>query len=332
MEVSIDTLRSLSIQALETIYTQTQAERMTEIMLYADEAGIITHGVIRLIIDKYGLLYSRPERPAVIHKRSSISRLIDGNGNPGMMLASIAMDEALEIAEDHGIAIIGTNGAWSSTGPLAYYMETIARKGYGALMVSQSVPGVVPYGARKAMFGTNPIGFGVPVSGGDPIILDMATSITTFGGVVRAKLNNEQLPEGYAFDEEGRPTTDPARALDGGVAPFDKGYKGSNLGMMVEFLGGLLGGASFLGLAEQTRGWGNFLMVFSPTLLLDRAVYDQRVAEFISYYLDTPAQQGQKLRLPGAGTMAKRREALERGTVTVDDKVITQVEAYLKTV
>lgn len=328
MIITIPELESLVQQSLETIYSAEHSAIMTEIMMYAQRAGISSHGPIRLVIDKYGILSTRPEREPAIHQKSKISRRIDGHGNPGMLVSGMAMQEALTIVREHDVAVVATNGCWSTSGALSYFAETVAREGFIGVMVSQSVPGVVPYGAKKPLFGTNPIAFGVPAEP-DPIVFDMATSVTTYGDLAQAKLAGETLPEGVAFDSEGEPTTDPAAALNGGVAPFDSGYKGSGLGMMVEILGGVLSGASFLGIREQEDGWGNLMIVLNPQLVTDNDSYNQRITEFIQHYLQQPSREGMSLRVPGAGTIARRREADERGEVEIDGAIIEQVRAYL---
>ncbi|MFW5703532.1 MAG: Ldh family oxidoreductase [Patescibacteria group bacterium] len=328
MKISVDELRSLVQRSLETIYPKQQSALMTEIMMYAQLAGIPSHGPIRLVIDKYGILFTKPEKEPELHRRTKISRRIDGNGNPGMLVAGMAMQEALSIAKEHDVAVVSTNGCWSTSGALSYYAETIAREGFIALFVSQSVPGVVPYGAKKPLFGTNPIGFGIPAQP-DPIVFDMATSVTTYGDLARAKRAGETLAEGIAFDSEGEPTTDPAAALNGGVAPFDFGYKGSGLGMMVEILGGVLSGASFLGIREPQDGWGNLLLVLNPQLVMDADEYYKRISEFVDHYLEAPVRQGHKLRLPGSGTIARRHIAESSGEVEIDDAVVEEVRAYL---
>jgi len=91
--------------------------------------------------------------------------------------------------------------------------------------------------AQTPLFGTNPLAFGFPTNE-EPIIFDMATSPMTWTGLILAKDKGESIPEGIAIDSEGKPTTDPAEAIKGAMFPFDRSYKGSGLGMVVEIMAG----------------------------------------------------------------------------------------------
>ena len=114
-----------------------------------------------------------------------------------------------------------------------------------ALSVVNSMTCVVPHGARKPLFGTNPIAFAAPCAGHAPIVFDMATSAIAHGDVQIAAGKGEQLPEGMGVDSKGQPTCDPQAILEGGaLLPFG-GHKGSALSMMVELLAAALTGGNF---------------------------------------------------------------------------------------
>lgn len=124
-------------------------------------------------------------------------------------------------------------------------VEPFAREGLVALAFVNSMACVVPTGGHKALFGTNPIAFAAPRTGGDPLVFDLATSAIAHGDVQIAARAGHTLPEGYGVDRHGQPTCDPAAILDGGaLLPFG-GYKGSALSMMVELLAAALTGGNF---------------------------------------------------------------------------------------
>ncbi|MBC7211148.1 MAG: Ldh family oxidoreductase, partial [Pseudomonas sp.] len=124
-------------------------------------------------------------------------------------------------------------------------VEPFADEGLVALSVVNSMTCVVPHGARKPLFGTNPIAFAAPCAGHDPIVFDMATSAMAHGDVQIAARAGERLPPGMGVDAEGQPSTDPKAILEGGaLLPFG-GHKGSALSMMVELLAAALTGGNF---------------------------------------------------------------------------------------
>jgi delta1-piperideine-2-carboxylate reductase len=124
-------------------------------------------------------------------------------------------------------------------------VEPFAREGLVALSVVNSMTCVVPHGAARPVFGTNPIAFAAPCHGRDPIVFDMATSALAHGDVQIAAREGHEVPPGTGVDRAGQPTQDPKAILDGGaLLPFG-GHKGSALSMMVELLAAALTGGHF---------------------------------------------------------------------------------------
>ena len=124
-------------------------------------------------------------------------------------------------------------------------VEPFARDGLVALSFVNSMTCVVPHGGHSALFGTNPIAFAAPRSGGHPLVFDLATSAIAHGDVQIAAREGKTLPEGYGVDAQGQPTCEPKAILDGGALLSFGGYKGSALSMMVELLAAALTGGNF---------------------------------------------------------------------------------------
>jgi LDH2 family malate/lactate/ureidoglycolate dehydrogenase len=122
---------------------------------------------------------------------------------------------------------------------LSFYAEMAAARGLVSFIASNASPWVAPHGASEGRLGTNPICFGFP-SADEPIIFDIGTSAIMHAEVLLARRRGSDLPEGAAFDAEGKPTRDPAAALAGAFAAWG-GYKGSGLGIVVQLLGILVG-------------------------------------------------------------------------------------------
>ena len=204
--------------------------------------------------------------PIAIEHETQLSACLNGNKNAGMVVIHKAMDMAIEKAKTHGFGICGTNNTSTSTGALGYYAQKIAEEGLIAMVFAGSPEFVAPNGAIQPIFGTNPIGVGIPTAG-KPVVLDMATSAYSFFGLLEARTAGKKIPHGVAIDSAGKITEDPNAAIDGGaIVGFDGGYKSSNLALMVELLAGPLVGAAVTD-KMAAKNWGNLVVAIDPKLL-----------------------------------------------------------------
>jgi len=169
---------------------------------------------------------------------------VDAKGGFAQPALAAARPLLVEKARTAGIAVLAIHNSHHFAA-LWPDVEPFADEGLVALSVVNSMTCVVPHGARKPLFGTNPIAFAAPCAGHDPIVFDMATSAMAHGDVQIAARAGEQLPPGMGVDADGQPTTDPKAILEGGaLLPFG-GHKGSALSMMVELLAAALTGGNF---------------------------------------------------------------------------------------
>ncbi|WP_460418978.1 Ldh family oxidoreductase [Pseudomonas sp. microsymbiont 2] len=168
----------------------------------------------------------------------------DAKGGFAQPALAAARSLLVEKARMAGIAVLAIHNSHHFAA-LWPDVEPFADEGLVALSVVNSMTCVVPHGARKPLFGTNPIAFAAPCAGHDPIVFDMATSAMAHGDVQIAAQAGEQLPPGMGVDAAGQPSTEPKAILEGGaLLPFG-GHKGSALSMMVELLAAALTGGNF---------------------------------------------------------------------------------------
>ena len=173
-----------------------------------------------------------------LEKDTRLSALLNGRNEAGMLVLHRAMQLAAEKARAHGFGIVGTHHTATSTGALSYYAETLGKSGLIGVVLAQSPEFVAPYGSKQAIFGTNPICISVPSATG-AVTMDMATSAFAWFGLLEAKTAGRAIPGDVGQDKDGVPTTDPSAVLNGGaLRTFDRGYKSSNLALMVELLAG----------------------------------------------------------------------------------------------
>lgn len=169
---------------------------------------------------------------------------VDAAGGFAQPALAAARELLVAKARNAGIAVLAIHNSHHFAA-LWPDVEPFADEGLVALSVVNSMTCVVPHGARKPLFGTNPIAFAAPCAEHDPIVFDMATSAMAHGDVQIAARAGQQLPEGMGVDANGEPTTDPLAILEGGaLLPFG-GHKGSALSMMVELLAAALTGGNF---------------------------------------------------------------------------------------
>ncbi|MCS4251664.1 Ldh family oxidoreductase [Pseudomonas sp. BIGb0164] len=181
--------------------------------------------------------------PVVTDVASGFVRVDAGNGfaQPALEAARALL---VEKARSAGIALLAIHNSHHFAA-LWPDVEPFAEQGLVALSVVNSMTCVVPHGADRPLFGTNPIAFAAPRADGLPIVFDLATSAIAHGDVQIAARKGERLPPGMGVDSLGQPTQDPKAVLEGGaLLPFG-GHKGSALSMMVELLAAALTGGNF---------------------------------------------------------------------------------------
>ncbi|MBA6068549.1 Ldh family oxidoreductase [Pseudomonas mosselii] len=212
----------------------------------AQRDGAHSHGVFR--IPGYvstlasGWVDGRAE-PQVTDLAPAYLR-VDAKGGFAQPALAAARPLLVEKTRTAGIAVLAIHNSHHFAA-LWPDVEPFADEGLVALSVVNSMTCVVPHGARKPLFGTNPIAFAAPCAGHDPIVFDMATSAMAHGDVQIAARAGERLPPGMGVDAEGQPSTDPKAILEcGALLPFG-GHKGSALSMMVELLAAALTGGNF---------------------------------------------------------------------------------------
>jgi (2R)-3-sulfolactate dehydrogenase (NADP+) len=219
------------------------AALVAESLVEAELQGQPAHGLLRLpfLLDRLraGLINPRPtfrvsgDRPA--------AALLDADNALGPVAGVRAIDLAAERARLAGAGVVAVRRG-NHLGSLGFYLRRCAGGGLVGLAFTNTPPAMPPPGTSTAYLGTNPIAAGFPAAG-EPVLVDMATSQVARGHVLRAARLGEPIPEGWAVDAEGRPTTDPAAAIDGSLLPLG-GHKGFALALLVEVLSGVLAGAA----------------------------------------------------------------------------------------
>ncbi len=260
--------------------------------------------------------------PRVVTRRPAWVEIDAGHGFAYPAL-DLAIAELVEIAPETGIAAASVTRS-HHCGQLAAHVERLAKQGLAALMVANTPKAMAPWGGGQALFGTNPIAFAAPRAGA-PLVIDLSLSKIARGKVMAAARAGEPIPEGWALDADGKPTTNPKAALQGTMLPMGDA-KGAALALMVEVLAASLTGAnasyeasSFFDADGPPPGVGQLLIAFD---------LGQGAGQGFATRLEALLAEitGQGARLPGTRRLAAREAARNQG-VAVPEQVLQEIKA-----
>ena len=318
MQVAIDELRETTRRAIAAQgFNAADTDIILEIILYAQLRGN-NQNIIKLL--GAGMPANPDAGEMRVIKETTLSALLDGDWNQGMVVLSRATELAIEKAQAHGFGIVGSRRTNSPTGAIGYYARQAADAGLLGFVFSGSPELMAMHGSYEAFFGTNPLAIGIPTAA-EPIVLDMATAAIAWYGIHLAAAEGKTIPDGVAFDAQGAFTTDPTAALAGAIKAFG-GYKGAALALIVEALTRPLLGASRN--PDGTKlDWGNLVFAIDPELLAED------LASFQAGVSDLLARVKQLKRLPGVVEILTPGERGDRvyaaimaaGAIEIDDGV-----------
>ena len=219
------------------------SEICADYLIKAELVNAPSHGLARLKMycDRIKKKLINPKPKIQIKRISSSVSYVDGDDSIGFVAADIGINQAITNAKKTGIGLVAVKKS-GHYGLSSFYAEQAVKKNLIVFCFTNAPPALAPHGAKKSLFGTNPICFGVP-TGKTPFILDASTSMINRGKIRRADKLDEKIPFGVALDRKGKITTNAREALLGTQLPI-AGFKGSGLAWMVDILSGVLTGSS----------------------------------------------------------------------------------------
>lgn len=307
------------------------AEETARHLTYADACGIHSHGTVRVAyyaerIAKGGVNLS----PKITFEKTGISTgVVHCDNGMGQYVCNKTLDYAIDMAKDTGLAAVGVSKTGHS-GMLSYYVKRAAEEGLVALAMCQSDPMVVPFGGSQNYFGTNPFAFSAPTAGKNPLVFDMATTVQAWGKILDARSKGRAIPDTWAVDGDGNPTTDPDAVR--GLLPI-AGPKGYGLMMMIDVMSGSLLGLPFgkhvSSMYEdltKKRNLGQFYILMDPAKFTDPEAFKKQVSQMIDELHQMPPADGyNQVYLPGERSQIRNRKAMKDGI-----EVATDIYDYLK--
>lgn len=322
METKIVSIEEITKLATDAMLVQGvspgNAASVVDALISAEIDGQKGHGLSRLFPYIDHLKCGKVDGSAVPEIKNDKSAVCTINANYGFAFPAmdLLIKTILPKVHEHGIAYGGVYNS-HHFGQAGYHVERLAQKDLVALAFSNSPKAMAPWGGQKGVFGTNPIAFAVPRLIGSPLVIDLSLSVVARGKIQVALNNSSSIPEGWARDENGHPTINPNRALEGTLEPVG-GAKGAALALMVEILSAALTGgnfgfeaSSFFDDQGDPPSIGHSVIVIDPIAIAGPKFLD-RLEILLSAILDQ-----ESVRLPGSSRL-HNRELAEKSGLEID--------------
>jgi LDH2 family malate/lactate/ureidoglycolate dehydrogenase len=218
--------------------TRDDAETVAGALIWANLRGVDSHGVQLLpwYIEAIKIGHFNIKSDMRIEKESQASAIVEASLAMGAVVNAFGMKLAIEKAKNTGIGWVFIRNT-NHQGALGHYSQMAAMNDMAGIAWVCSIANTVPYGARAPGIANNPISISVPRKSNHPLTLDMSTSVAAAQKIAVAKARGMPIPEGWALDREGNPTTDPEKAA---VLLPVAGAKGSGLALMLECLSSVM--------------------------------------------------------------------------------------------
>ena len=330
MIFSAEEIRMICKKAfMATGASEKEALVVADVLLEANLMGLDSHGFHRIAEYlphvKRGTI--KPGAPIEIQYETDNSVIVNGNWNYGMVTAKTTTDIVIEKAKINNIAI-GTTRHCNHIGRLGAYTQKVAEAGlFGIAVVNSSRHGhwVAPFGGAEGRLATNPLSYACPTKG-DPIILDMSTSMVAEGKIRVLMQSGKELPDYCVLTSEGKPTNNPKEFYEptkGTILPFGgtMGYKGFGLGLMVELLGSTLSGVRLTPDGQKDDYInGFFIIAMNPKIFGEDNYIIDYVEEIKDYIVSAKSAEGSKgVIMPGQLDFAIKEKRLKKGVEVAEE-------------
>mgnify|MGYP001157613954 CR=1 FL=1 len=283
---------------LKNKLSKNHSEICSNYLIKAEVLKAKGHGLARLKMycDRLRAKVINPKPKIKIKKISNSISFIDANNSIGFVAADTAIKTLIKNTKKTGIGLVGVKNS-GHYGLSGYYVEQAVKKNLMVWCFTNAPPAITPYGAKKTLFGTNPICFGTPSGGKVPFILDTSVSMINRGIIRVAARLGKNIPAGVALDKNGNPTINAKKALEGVQLPIG-GFRGSGLAWMVDILSGVMTGAGHGGKVrdpfDDFRGpqnVGHLFLAIKPNIFIGKN-YIKRIKENIKIIKKLPRVKG----------------------------------------
>ena len=311
------------------------AEICADAIINAELVGAPSHGIARVAsyCKRIKKKVINPKPKIKIKKISPSICHIDANNGIGFIGADLGINIGIKNAKKTGIGLVSVKNS-GHYGLSGYYAERAAKKGLLAFCFTNAPPALAPYGAKKKLFGTNPICFAAPTGTNAPFVLDTSVSKINRGKIRRAQKLGKKIPINVALDKNGNPTTDPNKALGGLQLPIAE-FRGSGLAWMVDILTGVLTGGNHAGKVKDPfddfsgpQNIGHLFILFKPNLFVKN--YTKRIKENIRKIKKLPKLKGvKKIYYPGENK-SERFKINSKKNIIIPKNILSEINQLNK--
>ena len=311
------------------------AAKVAELMLESDLAGADAHGVFRL--PQYirriraGGVNTKPA--ITVEQTAPATAIVDGDNGMGHLVMQRAADTAIALAKENGIAWVGARRSNHAGAAGTYAAMTLPHDMIGIYSAVANANHMPAWGAAESLLSTNPIAVAVPAGEEPPVVLDIATTVVSYGTVKAYKLQNKPMPEGWMIGaSDGKPITDSAKSGEGLLMPIG-GHKGSGLALVLGLLAGTLNGAAFGREVvdfnaddDSACNTGHFIIALDVSRFIPIAAFKSEIDRQLRELRSSPVLPGfDEIRLPGEQRQSRRADRAANG-VPVFPEVVEQLD------
>ena len=302
----------------------------SDYLIKAELLNAPSHGLARLKMycDRLKKKLINPKPKIKIKKINSSVSYIDADNSIGFIAADIAIKQAIINSKKTGIGLVAVKKS-GHYGLSSFYAEQAVKKNLMVFCFTNAPPALAPHGAKKSLFGTNPICFGVP-TGKTPFIFDTSTSMINRGKIRRADKLGKKIPYGVALNKFGKITTNAKEALLGTQMPI-AGFKGSGLAWMVDILSGVLTGSSHGGKTKDPfddftgpQNMGHLFITINPKVFIGKN-FIKEMQKNIRLVKQLPKAKGfTSILYPGERKNKKYKSNLNKD-ISIPDKILKEI-------
>jgi LDH2 family malate/lactate/ureidoglycolate dehydrogenase len=298
------------------------AARISELMLEADLTGADAHGVFRLpqYVQRLKLGSTNPRPNITVNRSAPATALVDGDNGMGHLVVARAAETAIELARECGVAWVGCRMSGHAGAAGVYAALPLKADMVGLYSAVANANHMPLAGGAEPVLGTNPLAIAIPAGEEAPIVLDIATSIVSYGTIKNHRLQNKPLRNDWMIDPKtGAAVVDPHKSAEALLLPM-AGYKGAGLALTLGLLAGTLNGAlfgrdcvDFNAEPDKVTNTGQFVVALDPSRFQPLAQFKAEVDRHIRELSDTKPLPGHTVRLPGDQRAKRRADRLHNG-------------------
>jgi LDH2 family malate/lactate/ureidoglycolate dehydrogenase len=309
------------------------AHLVSDSLVTADLWGHPSHGMLRLpwyvARLRSGVMTAVTAQEVVVD--AGAVAVMDGHDGVGQVVTNHACREAVERAERHGVGIVAARNS-NHFGTAAYWTRRMAEAGCVGILTTNGSPAMAPWGGTEKTVGANPWSIATPGGSHPPVVLDIANTGVARGKIYAAAERGERIPDTWALDEHGVPTTDPHAAVRGLLAPMG-GHKGYGISFMMDILSGVLTGSGYAThvagpyVPDRRSGCGHLVLALRVDAVMPPEEFSARIDDLIATTKAVPKAPGvSEIYYPGEIEVGAEAIGRVRG-IELPDKTVSDLRA-----